>query len=533
MISFPASVFDFGAHRALLVGNERAAVYHLKHNTVIHYSVFDAGEAGRQRLHRYLNGTPDIPFYVLVDLFDEEYRQDTIPRISGRDRRALLKRKAGRLFKDTSYCYYKVMGRETGARANDRVLLSSLTNPAVIRQWLAVFEETRTPVARICSLPIFTEYLLKPIVGCCDGRRLLVSLQDISGLRQTFFDNGKFQFSRLVPMPQRDPASCLHVIHDEVEKVQRYLISQRPFNPEEPLHIHFILGGDLLQDLKSARTTEEDVNYHFFDPGELLETTGSGTQTSTPLVDLYFIQRFLKIRPGNYYARIAERRYFNLWKLRASVTACTIFLLLGSAGWSGLNFLDGIVYKREGDGAKEQAQLFAAKYEQARKRHPVTPVEAPDLKAAVGIADSLAHYKSSPIDMMQLLSRSLDLFPSIRFNKLTWAAAVDPDTTFSHTTARADLREVLNVPDAGAATAMYNAVLVEGRIEPFDGNFREAMEAVRQLAADLRARETVHDVRIVSLPLDISSSADLQGNMQSQDRRAEFTLRLVLTRGET
>ena len=89
----------------------------------------------------------------------------------------------------------------------------------------------------------------------------------------------------------------------------------------------------------------------------------------------------------------------------------------------------------------------------------------------------------------------------------------------------------LDVAGAGSAPAVYDVALLEGRIEPFNGNFREAMSTVKRLAEDLRDRENVHDVRIVSLPLDISSGAALQGNIQSLQQRAEFTLRVVAERG--
>ena len=243
MISLPASKFSFRPRRVLLISAQQAAVCHWEGNDPGHYAVFDAGEEGRQSFRRYLAETADLPFYVLVDVFDEEYRQDTIPHISGRDRRALLKRKAGRLFKDTSYCFYKVTGRETGGRRNDRVLLTALANPVVIKQWVAILEEAKAPLAGISSLPLFTGQLLKPIAGRCDGRRLLVSLQSISGLRQTFFDNGEFQHSRLVQLPRGGPASYFPFIRDEVEKIQRYLNSRRPLTSEEPLHIHFPPGG--------------------------------------------------------------------------------------------------------------------------------------------------------------------------------------------------------------------------------------------------------------------------------------------------
>ena len=528
MISLPTSGFNFGARRALFISTQQVAVYQWEDNDCGHSSVFDAGEEGRQNFRRYLAETADIPFYVLVDVFDEEYRQDTIPHVSRRDRQALLKRKAGRLFKDTSYCFYKVTGRETGGRRNDRVLLTALANPAVIKQWVALLGEAKAPLAGICSLPHFTGQLLKPMAGRSDGRRLLVSMQSISGLRQTYFDNGEFQFSRLVQLPRAETASYFPFIRDEVEKIQRYLNSQRLLTSEEPLHVHFLLAGALLQELKSAYAQQESVMCHFCDLNELLAESGSRKTASTPFSDLYFMRQLLKIRPGNCYSGAAERRYFSLLQLRTSVTIAGIVLSVVSLAWSGLNFLGGIAYKRQSDAAQEQIHKYAAKYELARKRLPETPVEPLELKAAVRIADSLALYKSSPSDMVSVLSASLNRFPSVQLSKLAWAAADNPGTTLNSAPVRADIRVALDISGAGAAGTIYHVALLEGRIEPFNGNFREAMVAINRFAEDLRAREAVHDASIVSLPLDVSSGADLQGNTQSLQSRAEFTLRVVL-----
>ena len=68
----------------------------------------------------------------------------------------------------------------------------------------------------------------------------------------------------------------------------------------------------------------------------------------------------------------------------------------------------------------------------------------------------------------------------------------------------------------------------KGRIEPFNGDYRDAMDVINRFAEDLRGREAVYGVVIVGLPLDISSGADLQGNTQSLQHRAEFTLKVVL-----
>ena len=54
------------------------------------------------------------------------------------------------------------------------------------------------------------------------------------------------------------------------------------------------------------------------------------------------------------------------------------------------------------------------------------------------------------------------------------------------------------------------------------------MDAVNRFAEDLRDREAVSGVDILTLPLDTSSGAELQGNTQSLQRQAEFTLKVVL-----
>lgn len=527
MISSLVSEFKLTARRALLIGTRRVAVYHWPENDPGHSCVFDANEKGRENFRRYLAGTAKIPFYALVDVFEEDYRQETIPHLSGTDRRALLKRKTGRLFRETPYYFCRLTGRETSGRRDDRILLAAITNPAVISPWTTILEEAKTPLAGICSLPLFTESLLKLIAGQSAGPQLVVSLQSISGLRQTFFHNGKFRISRLVQMPACTAAPPSPFIIDEVGKIRRYINSLRLTSPKEPLHINFLLAGDLVKELKDEYARQDTVRCHFCDPGALTTGFGQANTTPEPFSDSFFIQRLLKLRPRNCYADTKERRYFSMLRWRCSITVAGVLLLLGSMGWSGLNFLEGMAYKRQNTAAKEQAQSYAARYELARKRLPDTPVEPADLKVAVDMANTLAQHKSSPLDMVRLLGESLDRFPVVQARKLAWVAATDPGAHFSTAPSRSDIRVALDVSRAGKDRALYHVALLEGRIEPFNGNFREAMETINRFAEDLLSLEAVHDVDIIALPLDISPDGDLQGSTRSLQRRADFTLRVV------
>ena len=516
-----------GARRALLIGATQAVVYapHASEQTSL--LRFASAEAGRKRFRRYLADSRGAPFLALVDVADEEYRLDTMPRMPRRDRDALLQRKAARLFKDTGYCFYGVTGREPGGQGNDRVALSALANPALLRQWLALLEEASAPLAGICSLPLFTARLLGGIANPATGCHLLLSVQRSSGLRQTCFNNGQFQFSRLAPASSVDPGSLSQLIRAEVEKVNRYLSGQRAYVPGEPLQVHLLFAGALLQALKPAFTAQESVNYHLYDLQERVDGDLARRLVPEECSELYFMQQLLRLKPRNHYATVAERRYFSMQRLRAAGLAASMVLLLGSAGWSARNVLEGLALKRASRAAEAQTHNYAAQYAQARERLPATPVAAPDLKAAALIAQRLAQYKSSPDAMLYALSHSLDEFPSIQLHTLAWTVTAEPNAGYAE--ASADQTGLWAVTDAsGAARALYQSTLLGGRIEPFNGNFREAMQVVQRFADALRGQPAVRDVSIVDLPLNVSADTDLHGNTQARQRKAEFALKLVL-----
>ena len=526
MISLPGWGYKPGARRALLIGAAQAALYHWRANAAVLHDVFVAGEEGRQRFRHYLSQHPDIPFYLLLDLADEEFRQDTVARVSRRDRQALLKRKAGRLFKDTSYYCHRITGRERTGRRDDRVLLGALANPGPLRQWVALLDEAEAPLAAICSLPLFTQELLNEVAGQADGRRLLVSLHRVSGLRQTCFDNGEFQFSRLALLPGEGHESYPALLRAEVDKVRRYLNSRQTDTSGEPLHVHFLLAGSVLRELEATLTEQEAVRYHFFDLHGLAPEDAAAEPAQTPFSDGYFTQQLLRLRPGNDYADAAARRWFFLHRLRAGVVAAGCAVLSGSVCWSALTSYNGLVLQHKADVARAETGRYEADYEQARKRLPQTPVGALDLKTAVMTADRLAQHRSTPLDMVSVLSHSLDRFPSIRLSKLSWVAADHAGMAEHGKPGDTGAAAVAGVSDPAAT--VYQAARLHARIEPYHGNLREAMARVNQFAADLRAQARVRAVSILALPLDVSSGAALQGNTQAERHEAEFSLEVVL-----
>ena len=74
----------------------------------------------------------------------------------------------------------------------------------------------------------------------------------------------------------------------------------------------------------------------------------------------------------------------------------------------------------------------------------------------------------------------------------------------------------------------YQISNFNAHIEPFDGNYREAISMVNDFAETLREYSTAYSVTVESFPLDISSDATLQGSAQSTTGKALFSLRAVI-----
>ena len=426
MISLPKSRFEFAPRRALFLSAHKAAIYHWNNGDLSSSYLFDANEEGRNYFERYLRETPKSSIYIIIDFYEEEYRQDTIPHVFGSDRNAIAQRKKGRIFRETPYFYYRITGREEEGRRDDRILMTAITSPKLITPWIQLLDKYQVPLAGVYSLPLFTESVLQLIDNKAD-HALVVSLQSISGLRQTFFHDKQFRISRLVQMPRYGTEPYAPFIKDEVEKIRRYLNSLRLASPDESMEVYFFLTGDLLEEVRSQHNNSGSVKYRFFDINDLLHKSGSLRRITVPFSDQVFIHQLLSRKPKDHYASSTNRRYFTMQRWRLAMLAASAFLLLGGAIWSGFNFMGGLGFKQNSMSSENKSQFYETRYQIARERLPHTPVEPAELKVAVDIENKLKDYKTSPEEMIKLVSGGLNRFPSIMIHDFKWAASMDPN----------------------------------------------------------------------------------------------------------
>lgn len=510
----------------LLVGGDRAILYLFDGVRLAHAYIFAGDDNGYALFDRCLKEIGQAPLCVLVDVVEEEYRQDTIPHVNAVDRRAVLARKFARLFRGTPYHHALAQGRETEGRKDDRVLLTAITRAEVLAPWLEPLLAHKVPVAGIYSLPVLSERLLKRI-GAMGSNVLLISLQKTSGLRQTFFRDGQLKISRLAHMPRLGSVPFADHLLGEVEKLRRYLNSLALISRDSPLSIYILSHGQLLTELEQHCHDSDNEKFVLLDVDQVAARVGLADGGGTHFSDVMFARLLASEVPANHYASPQETQYYTLHRLRLALATTSLLMVLGGGGWSGINFIEGVNFKQQALDATQKARFYGQRYELARAKLPPTPVEPEQIKTAVDAVATLRQYKPDPGRLLSLLGAVLDRVPQVTLDELAWAAGADPDGDIVPTPGRHGEHEKSRASDG----QYYQIAELSAHLEPFDGDFRKAIAVVDELAAELKAQARVRSVKVLQYPLDVRPEASVSGSATAEGARALPTFKIKLVVG--
>ncbi len=525
MISLQKSKSDFFNRRALFISADKVSVYHWDKGELGSSYMFDIDDAGRNNFERYLKETENTPMTILVDVIEEEFRQDTIPHVFGSDRTALIERKQSRLFRDADYVYVQSQGREVEGRRDDRLLFVALTKQDIVEPWIELLDKYKVPLKGMLSVPLLLQSYIKTLPDISD-HALIVTMQSISGLRQTFFHKKELKISRLSKLPRFGTESYAPRIESEVEKIQRYLNSLRLIPNDTSLDVYVIADKTTLDELEKRKVSARMLKRHYYDVNKLLESIQKSAVQTVPFSDQLLLCHLLKDQVKNCYASSSEMRYLKMRNMRHAMNVASATLLFVSVIYSGLNFMGGLTYKQESESSKNKADFYQVRYDLARERLPKTPVEPAQIKVAVDAVATLEEYKSTPHEMLSFLGKGLEQYPKIKLDDIDWIFSLDPNKG----TAVEDNSDNLPVDIVNDINQVkyYQISNLSAHIEPFDGNYREAIAMVNEFAETLSGFDSAYSVSIESFPLDISSKATLQGNTRSKGKTALFSLRAVV-----
>lgn len=481
--------------RVLFLENDRLTAFRVAHGGVVREAGFAADPAGPGDFGRYLERQRGRPLLLLADLAEEGFESEDIPRVGGKDRESILRRRLSRHFFGTPYALALPQGRAPDGRRDERVLLMALTRPERLSPWLDALRGRQAPLAGVWSLPQLVAGLLPQRTP----QRLLLLTRTGAGLRQTFFAAGQLRFSRLTPAVPADPAAAAQMVRNEAARMRQYLASQRLIGQNDPLAVRLLVHPDEMTALRAQCPNDPGLPFELVDLAEQARRAGLRTALADSRAEMLFCHLLARRRPPQQFAPDEERRPYRLRQARRALHASSILVLMGGALFAAGHWQ-----------SIPQAQDFPAEPRDAtRMNAPIEiPLGADALRALVDRYAEVARRAPGPAPLLAQLGQSLDVFLPVSLDHLEWAI-------------------VERVPGI-AATGPYAQITATARLPAQTAGDRQAQETL--IADFVRHLETVPDTHAAVLepPTDPLSGGTLRsGDARRVPEPPRFVFRLA------
>jgi len=443
------------------------------------------------------------PTYLLADLIEEDFRQETVPHLFGRSRSALLERKFDQFYRSTPFHQATLLQRQKTGRRDDDMLFSALTNPSLIKPWLDILLAQQIPLAGIYSVPQISAPLVK---GHPSEHLLLISWEKFSGLRQTYFSKHRLQFSRLTPI-HAGPAFQEAVVK-ELARTFQYLKSLSLLPSGQILDVRLLGHSHDLIELQMHLPRSTDMRYDFVDLADVAKQLKIDYRFTDSDASQVFLHQLAARLPQTHYANAAHTHYFTLWQFRRALNLASIALLFWVLLWSAANLRQGVNDAAEAASLKEQAQRILNETREITAAFPSAYASAADMKAGVSAMRKLKRYNATPSDILQPISAALDRHPQTELDHLAWQmSAAEP--------AAADT--LAGVP--------VQAITLKGRLSGFANDYRAALGYLERFQQDLSTQG--YQVTVLTRPLDVSPDGSLTDQRRAGAQKLEFALKLA------
>lgn len=500
-------------------------------------------ESGHSAFAEFLRRHPSIPVYLIVDGVEEDYRLESLPHTSGNAKRELIARKLNQFYRGLHYRTAHFLGRDKDKRRDDHYLFAALNNDEFIQGWVAVMQQVDAQLVGIYLLPMLSKLLIKHFK--LTAPNILLCEQLSSGLRQTYFYNGRLSMSRLVPNVPEDASKLAYFYLVETEKTRLYLMSKRFISLETRINLVLASADGATSHISQAISQEQGLDCVDINTTEMAKSLGLPLDMFVQKPELLHMQLLAN---GNLVDNLAPEkltRNFQFWQLKQAIKIVTVAVGIVGLCLSAWVFFQGITYQTAYEQAIQDTILQEHRYKEVAKSYPATNISANDLKLAVELDEKITAYAKSPRRMMQVLSAALGQeanqppLDNIQLDRLHWTLSNDLNIRDNDKASPLPLPSGtsgagadVNVAVPADANALYEVGFVTAEIAGFSGDYRAALDTVNRYIANLKMDARVGSVALLQEPVNVSSFADLQGStadeLSAQRPPAYFKFKIIL-----
>ncbi|MEO8628214.1 MAG: hypothetical protein ABI612_08935 [Betaproteobacteria bacterium] len=483
---------------------------------------FDAGDDDQPTFSSFLRAARGVPVYLMADTVDEDYRFETLPHAFGKDRRQMVERKLKQLYRSTPFYGASLSEREEGKRRDDRYLLAALTNPAVFEPWLRIIVASGLPVAGVFPLPVVTLGLAKKF-DIKETNLLLVSKHE-AGIRQTFLKNQRFRISRLTPLRASGTGGSLESYAEEIRNTRMYLDALNVMHVDDILHIVIVDQDATLAPLgQMVQTGRRNLRAVRYGPEEIVAKVGvdaATLQASPDALHLYLLgqKRSLEFNLAPPPLTSGYTRYVTS---RSMYTAAGAVAALAGV-WCAMNLYQTMSLKDEAQQIASRTRQEQSHYLELTRSFPPSPVPSAKLQQTVDVAERIGTMSRMPDSVFRVVSAALEKYPAMRLNGLQWRNG-------------GALAEATAAVTNAAPTGLSQSTVLQIELTAQPGDFRSALVNINNLVRELGRNDSVAEVKVIKMPLNLASTGTLAGTTSSQQheqpQNAQFDVELVMKPG--
>lgn len=482
---------------------------------------------GLSALRRIAHEWPHANFHILTDLAEEEFQHESVPHLSGSDRKALLARKLAQPWRETPYrrVVIQTPGKTGG---QDQLLLSALTVRERIDALVNLLLEEKCAIAGIHSSALAADTLLQHLRGQA-RHLLLINSTDSGSLRQSYFNEQGLHFSRL-GYASGDTIQRAIDVAEETHRVRQYLTTLRLMDRDEQLDVLLLTNDGEAPEFATTFARHLLPDADRLDPAA--ETVAAFAKRLGFPADCtnWAMLLCIAIARGqikDHYRPEPAAHYLRLRRLGhgLSLTAGAIALAGAVLGWHG--YREAVLLQQSID---DTSHLLRKEIDRkTRLASGLGEITAGQPAAMKEAAHLHRKYLASWPDIeqsAQTVSYILVDFPLLTIDRFEWRAhtsAEPPEGNEDEITPR----PAQDAQAPHSESKRWEIIDLSGSVSPFGGDYRVALNQLDLLEKRLGKlpRATVTKTQ---MPLDIRPQGSITRQGIAAPGKVEFAMRLVI-----
>jgi len=514
------------ADTLLLLSDSQLRIYSYSSHAISIQAVYDLNEADSlSSFSSWLEDDQSRTLSLLLDVSSEDYHEELLPHVRGRDRGLLLARKVANFFPEAGYAHTILSSRITTGRRDDVYFISGIADTTLLDPVVDILADHDVIIRGVYSLPQLTAELIKPVEH--SEKLLVVSCDEDTAqrgryiFRKTFCVNGKLYFSRKTAIAVGDGMDMAESVRKEIERTWQYLNNRRVLDVDKDMQVLMVLDDKVASRLKGEAEASH-CQYLYADFAELAAQHGylnDGAELNSGSLATFALAKS-GVRKSHYQPKRLGfiKRHQQVRQLLS--VACAFIVVLASV-LTAMNLWQGSAIKSANAALLIQSSSLATALKTEQDNFQYSGPAPQAMQDRVVLSERILGRSASPELVYLVISDSFSGFDDLILTSLKWR-----NSGYEQETKRSK-KNNNNRREDSAAVASQVVVKLVGELSHFDGDFRHSIERIQALITRLESDDRVVGVNVKRLPLDIDPSLKISRSLSDQ-RIPSFAIDVTL-----